>query len=356
MISYIHLVNHTVKGVGWLMPDPISWTLIGICLFLAFFFSASETALACTNRFRMQIKADDGSRAAKTVLKVIDHYDRALTAVLIGHNIVCIAISSLSTILFVKYLTGTSMENYASLFSSLIMAFVVYIFGDALSKTIAKAIPDTFSLISVYPVYGLMYLFFPITLAFEGLTKIINKIFKNKSEEEITEEDFENIVEKVSDEGLFEEEQSEIIQSALEFSDTKVKEVFTPIEKVFAIDIKGLTHEKLGEILLKTRYSRIPVYKGDYQHFIGVLHVKIYLEAYIKNSNVSIRSTLVKPYYVSQNVMIDDLFNGFKKHHSHLALVTNSNKRVIGMVTMEDVLEELVSDISEPSMMKGGKN
>ena len=350
------MANYAEKGVGWLMPDPISWTLIGICLFCHFFFSAAETALACSNRFRMQIKADDGNHAAKTVLKVVDHYDRALTTVLVGSNIVAIAMSSLSTILFVKYFEGTGMADYASIISSVIMTFAIYIFGDALSKTIAKAIPDTFSLIAIYPVFGLMILFYPITIIFELLTKLINKIFKSKNEEEITEEDFENIVEKVSDEGLFEEEQSDIIQSALEFTDTKVKEVFTPIDKVFAIDIKGLTHEKLGEILLTTKYSRIPVYNGDYQHFIGVLHVKLYLEALIKDENVSIRKTLVKPYYVSQNIMIDDLFNGFKKHHTHLALVTNSNKKVIGMVTMEDVLEELVSDISEPSVEKGGKN
>ena len=337
------------------MPDPISWTLIGICLFLSFFFSASETALACSNRFKMQIKADDGSHAAKTVLKVIDHYDRALTTVLIGNNIVAIAISSLSTILFIKYFENTGMADYAALISSIIMTFVVYIFGDALSKTIAKSIPDTYSLIAIYPIYGLMIILYPITILFELLTKLINKIFKNKNEEDITEEDFENIVEKVSDEGLFEEEQSEIIQSALDFSDTKVKEVFTPIENVFAINIKGLTHESLGEILLTTKYSRIPVYNNDYNHFVGVLHVKIYLEKFIKNPKISIRSTLVKPYYVSQNINIDDLFNGFKKHHTHLALVTNRNKKVIGMVTMEDVLEELVSDISEPIQVKGGK-
>ena len=337
------------------MPDPISWTLIGIFIFLSFFFSASETALACCNRFKMQIKADDGSHAAKTVLKLIDHYGRALTTVLIGNNVVAIAISSISTILFYNYLKNTGMADYASLISSAIMTFVVYIFGDALAKTIAKAIPDTFSLIAIYPTYGLMILLFPITIIFELLSKLVDKIFKQKKDEDFTEEDFENVVEKVSDEGLFEEEQSEIIQNSLDFADTKVKEVFTPIDRVYAINIKGLTHEKLGEILATTKYSRIPVYNGDYDHFIGVLHVKIYLEAFLKNENVSIRKTLVKPYYVYQNVTIDDLFNGFKKHHTHLALVTNSTKKVIGMVTMEDVLEELVSDISEPSNMKGDK-
>ena len=331
------------------MPDPISWILIGIFLFLSFFFSASETALACVNRFKMQVKADDGSHAAKLVLKVTDHYDRALTTVLIGHNIVAIGLSAISTLLFIRLFEGLGVVESASILSSVIITFAVYIIGDAFPKTVAKAIPDTFSLIIIYPTYGLMILLFPITILFDLLAKGMEKLFKNKTEDDFTEEDFENAIEQVSDEGVLEEEQSEMLQSALEFIDTKVKEVFTPLDKMKAIDIDGLTHEKLHEILLHTKYSRIPVYKKDYDHFIGVLVVKTYLSQYLNNPKKSIRSMLVKPYYVSQNVLIDDLINGFKKHHTHLALVVNTNKRVIGMITMEDVLEELVSDISEPT-------
>ena len=331
------------------MPDPISWILIGVFLFLSFFFSASETALACVNRFKMQVKADDGSHSAKLVLKVTDHYDRALTTVLIGHNVVAIALSAISTLLFIKLFEGLGVAEYASILSSVIITIAIYIIGDALPKTVAKAIPDTFSLIIIYPTYFLMLILFPITIVFDGLAKGIEKLFKAKNEEDFTEEDLENVIEQVSDEGVLEEEQSEMLQSALEFVDTKVKEVFTPLEKMKAIDIHELTHEKLQDVLLHTKYSRIPVYNKDYDHFVGVLHVKTYLSQYLNNPKKSIKSMLVKPYYVSQNVKIDDLFNGFKKHHTHLALVVNTNKKVIGMITMEDVLEELVSDISEPT-------
>ena len=331
------------------MPDPISWILIGVFLFLSFFFSASETALACVNRFKMQVKADDGSHSAKLVLKVTDHYDRALTTVLIGHNVVAIALSAISTLLFIKLFEGLGVAEYASILSSVIITIAIYIVGDALPKTVAKAIPDTFSLIIIYPTYFLMLILFPITIVFDGLAKGIEKLFKAKNEEDFTEEDLENVIEQVSDEGVLEEEQSEMLQSALEFVDTKVKEVFTPLEKMKAIDIHELTHEKLQDVLLHTKYSRIPVYNKDYDHFVGVLHVKTYLSQYLNNPKKSIKSMLVKPYYVSQNVKIDDLFNGFKKHHTHLALVVNTNKKVIGMITMEDVLEELVSDISEPT-------
>ena len=200
-----------------------------------------------------------------------------------------------------------------------------------------------------------MLILFPITFVFEKLTKLIEKIFKVKEETQFDEEDFENVVENASDEGILEEEQSDIIQSALDFADTNVKEVLTPRNKIYALNIRELTKEKLHKIILETNYSRIPVYDTNFDNMIGVLHIKTYLSAYLRNPNVSIKRKLQTPYFVSSKIMIDDLFNGFKKHHTHIALVRDKNKKIIGMVTMDDVLEELVSDISEPSHAKGRK-
>ena len=342
------------------IPEPISWLIIGICVLIHFFFSASETALSCCNRFKMQVKADDGNKTAKLVIKVLDKFDRALTTVLIGSNIVAIAASAVSTVLFLRYFQSLGVEDFlVSLISSITISLLIYALGDALPKTIARAIPDTISTIVIYPVYGLLWIFtyiIPITLLFELLTKAIDKIFKVKKGTDLTEEDFENTIDKVTDEGVLEEEQAEIIQSALDFADTNVKEVLTPREKIFALDINGLTHDRLKDILINTNYSRIPIYDEDFDHFIGVLHIKTYFKAIEERSNASIRKMLQKPYFISPNVMIDDLFNGFKKHHTHLALVRDRNHHVIGMVTMEDVLEELVSDIAEPSVMKGKRN
>jgi CBS domain containing-hemolysin-like protein len=196
---------------------------------------------------------------------------------------------------------------------------------------------------------------FPITIIFDGLSKLFDKIFKAKKDDTFTEEDFENVVEKVSDEGLLEEEQSEIIQSALDFVDTNVKEVLTPREKMFTVNIRDVNREQLENILINTNYSRIPVYDREFDNIIGILNVKIYFREISKNPNVLLRKIIQKPYFVSSSIMIDDLFNGFKKNHSHIAIVRNSKKQVIGMVTMEDVLEELVSDISEqPTVLEGG--
>ena len=336
------------------MDVPLSWLIIGVCVLAHFFFSAGETALACANRFKMQVEADEGKKSARLVLHVCEKYDRALITVLIGSNIVAIVASAISTILFYHMLSNSGLlDETISLISSIIISLLIYIIGDALPKTIARSIPDTISKLFVYPVYWLMLILFPITWVFEKLTKLIEHIFRVKEETAFNEEDFENVVEKISDEGVLEEEQSDIIQSALDFADTNVKEVLTPRDKIYALDINDLNRETLHKIILETNYSRIPVYDEKLDDMIGILHIKTYLSAYLKNPNVSIRRKLQKPYFVSSNIMIDDLFNGFKKHHTHIALVRDKNRKIIGMVTMDDVLEELVSDISEPSHVKG---
>ena len=338
------------------MDVPLSWLIIGVCVLAHFFFSAGETALACANRFKMQVEADEGKKTARLVLHVCEKYDRALITVLIGSNIVAIVASAVSTILFYNMFSSSGlMDETISLISSIIISLLIYILGDALPKTIARSIPDTISKAFVYPVYWLIILLFPITIVFEQFTKLIERIFRVKEETQFDEEDFENVVEKISDEGVLEEEQSDIIQSALDFADTNVKEVLTPRDKIFALDINNLDKEKLHQIIIDTNYSRIPIYEDDFDNMIGILHIKTYLSAYLRNPNVSIRRKLQKPYFVSSNIMIDDLFNGFKKHHTHIALVRDKNKKIIGMVTMDDVLEELVSDISEPSHVKKGR-
>jgi len=335
------------------MDDPISWLLIGICIIVSFFSSTCETAIGLVNRFKLQVKADDGSKTAKILLKICDHYDRSISTVLITHNVASVIMSTIGTIIFYDMLASKpELDSYVPIISSIAVTFVIYILGDILPKTIAKKIPDTISTIFAWPLYILLILLTPLSILFELLAKLFDKIFKTSHEEEFTEEDFENIVEKTTDEGLLEEEQGDIIQSALEFEDTNVKEVLTPRNKMFALDIRGLTHEKLQEILLNTNYSRIPIYEREFDNIIGVLLVKTYIKQYLDNPQKAIRRMLQKPYFVSGKIMIDDLFNGFKRHHSHLAIVRNKDQKVIGMVTMEDVLEELVEDISEPTNQK----
>lgn len=339
------------------MPDPsISWILIVLLVFLHFFFSGAETSFACCNKFKMQVDADEGKKIPSLVLKIIDKYDRALTIILIGNNIVAIAISSISTLLFLSYFGSTGMvETTISLLSSIIMTTVVYVFGDSFPKTVARAIPDTFSLICAIPIYILMIILFPIAFLFEGGVKLTAKIFKLKEEEEFTEEDLIDELEKASEEDMIDEDQAEIVQSTMDFLDTNVKEVLTPRSRIFAINIRDLTNEYLQKLIINTNYSRIPVYDKVFDNMIGILNVKIYFEEIEKDPHLDIRSILQRPYFVSSKIMIDDLFQGFKRHHTHIALVRDNHNKVIGMVTMEDILEEIIPDIAEPSNFKRRK-
>lgn len=339
------------------MPDPaISWIIIIVLIILHFFFSGAETSIACCNKFKMQVDADDGKTIPKILLKIIDKYDRALTIILIGNNIVAIAISSISTLLFLSYFDSVGIpEATISLISSITMTFIVYVVGDTLPKTIARSIPDTFSKIVALPIYVLMYLLYPITIVFEGGVKLTSKIFRLKEEEEFTEEDLIDEIEKASEGEMINEEQAEIVQSTMDYLDTSVEKVLTSRNAIFAINMRDLTNEYLQTLISQTNYSRIPVYDKVFDNVIGILNVKIYFEEYLKDPHVSIRSILQRPYFVSSKVMIDDLFHGFRKHRTHIALVRNANNRIIGMVTMEDILEEIVSDISEPASQKRRK-
>ena len=332
------------------MPDPISWLIIAICIVGSFFFSLAETALACCNRFELQVEAEN-SKTAKLIVRVCERYDRALTTILIGNNIVAIIVSTVSALLFLSYFKGTGLESSSSIISSIIMSIIVYILGDSLPKTIAKAIPNRCSKIVIYPIYGLMFIFFPIAKLFEVIVNLIERLFKVKNDEEFTQQDFENVVEQGEVKGEIEEEQAEIIQSALEFNETSVKEVLTPKEKMFALDVNGLSKEKLDEVIVNSSYSRIPLYKGEIDNIIGTLLVKTYVKETIKDPNIPLRKMIQKPYFVSSRISLISLFDGFKKHKTHIAIVKNDDE-VIGMVTMEDVLEEIVSDISEPNIRK----
>ena len=333
------------------MPDYLSWILIGVCLLGHFFFSACETALASCNRFRMNVLAEEGNKSAKLVNKVIEKFDRALTTILIGNNIFAVGISAIATLLFYNYLSGTDLEQYVSIISSVIFTFVVYILADTLPKTIAKAIPDTLSLAFIYPIYWFTILLFPISIIFEGFMKLIEKLFKVDDDQTFTQEDFENVVEQIEEEGRIEEENSEIIHSAFEFIDTPLKDVITYKDKMYALNLDDLDADKLIQVIKETTYSRIPIYQGNDDNFIGILHVKNFVEMYLEDPHLSIDKYLQKPFFVPNNTDLLDLLDGFKKSRTHLALV-KKDEHVIGMVTLEDVLEVLVEDISEPNRIK----
>ena len=332
------------------MDDPLSYLYIAIIVVLivfSAFCSSTETAYACLNKFKIRVQADDGNKKAKLILKTYERFDRTLIMSLLGYNISSVVISTISAILFFQIFSMIESETIISLISTAIMTFLVYIFCDMVPKMIARAMPEKVAANNVYIAIGLYYLLFPLIWVFNLLTIAVSKLFKTKHDSMMTEEDFTNVVEDLEKKDLIEENESDIIYASLDFTDTSVKEVLTKRNKIFYIDVKGLSKDKLNEAILSTQFTRIPVCYGSIDKVIGILHVKSYIKEYLKNPNFPVLATLQKPYYVTTKIKLDDMLEGFKKHHTHIAIVRNDDK-VVGLITMEDVLEELVGKIAEP--------
>ncbi|MFA6625162.1 MAG: hemolysin family protein [Bacilli bacterium] len=329
--------------------DPLSWLYLFlsiIMIILSFFFSLAETVYSSVDRYKMQVLSDQGNKGASLVIRILDHFDSTLITVLIGNNAVAVCLSVFSTSLFLTWFHNTIDDGLVSLIASIIITIIVYIFAETFPKQIAKKIPNKLATKVVYPLVFFMILFFPFTMTFLGISILAKKFFKGKEEPELTEDDFNSIIEKNESEGLLEDNETDIIQNSFDFTDTSVKEVLTPKEKMYEIDLKGLTNSKLISYILHTNYSRIPMYYEKKENIIGILIVKKYLASYLKDPHVSVQAAMEKPYIVSPSIMMDDVLDGFRTHHTQIALVY-SEKKLLGMITSEDVLEELVGPLNE---------
>lgn len=322
---------------------PLTYIIIFVLVLFGALFSGSETALASCNRIRMKVKADDGDKMARLVCKILDKFDNMVYSLIIGNNIVSVFVSSISTLLFIKLLPNSS-DTIVTVVATIVTTAICFVFCDTLPKSLARKFPDNIAKATSWFIYFIMIITWPFAKLFQGINFLVGKIFHIKEEPTMTEEDFSNIIDSIEEEGILEESESEIIQNSLEFGDTFVKDVLTPREKMFSINIDEITHEKLNKIILETPYSRIPVYKKDIDHIIGILVVKSYLKSYLHNKKVSIRSTLKKVYFVNPTITMDELLEGFNRQKTHIAIVKDKDNRVLGMVTMEDMLDELVGE------------
>ena len=335
--------------------DPLSWLYLAIILVLVAlsgFFSSTETAFACLNQFKLRVEADDGNKNSKRILKTYEKFERVLTVSLLGYNISSIAISTLSAFLFFEILKNTGLTSTAiSIISSAVMAVIVYMFSDMVPKMIARAMPNRVARNNIYIARFFLFLFYPLVVLFMSAAHLANKIFKTGEQMVMTEEDFTNVVDELEEQEILNDDESDLIYASLEFTDTSVKEVMTRRNKISYLDIKNLSQEDVKNKILSIPFSRIPVCYGSLDKLIGILHVKSYIKAYLKNPNVSVKEVVQKPYFVSTKIKMDEMIDGFKKHHTHIAIVRHEGN-VIGLITMEDVLEELVGKIAEPTLSK----
>lgn len=323
------------------MDDWFSYILLVILIALSAFFSASETAYTTVNKIRLQNYVDAGSKKAKTALFIAENYDRTLTTILIGNNIVNIGASSIATLLFVK-LFGPS----GAAISTAVMTILILIFGEVLPKSFAKESSEKFALAFSRPLRILMTVFWPVVFLFIQLKKVAKHISPIKEEETptVTEQELKFIVESIEDEGVLEKQESELVQHALEFDEKTVQEVLTPRVDMTTLDIEDDLQTNIG-LVLTERFSRIPVCRGTSDRIIGILHTKDLLEALVRGDAIDLASMVQPAFFVYKTKKLSSLLADFKRNKTHVAIVTDDYGGTVGMVTMEDLLEELVGDI-----------
>lgn len=331
----------TLEDVGWQL-------YLGIVFLLACsaFFSASETAFSTVNTIRLKNYADAGNKKAAMALKITQMYEKTISSILIGNNLVNIAISSIATVVFVSLLA-----HNASLVSTLVTTVVVLIFGEILPKTYAKQNSEKVALSVSGLLYGIIVCMTPISILFTHLQNLFIKLFKTDSTgPSVTEEELKYIIETIQNEGVLEQEEKALVQSALDFDEIPVEKIAVPRVDMSCIDIEDDIDSILNEVI-PDHYSRIPVYEHSVDKIIGVLYTRDLLEAMVQRGkeNIDIRQLTHESVFVHRSMKVSAVLSLLKKQKQHLAIVTDDYGGTYGLVTMEDILEELVGDIYDES-------
>ncbi|MCI6616832.1 hemolysin family protein [Ruminococcus sp.] len=320
--------------------DIIMGIVIAILVLLSAFFSATETAFSFVNKIRIQHSVDNGNKKAKNALYVIENFDNALTTILICNNIVNLSCSSIATVLCLNLFgdMGSAIATGAT-------TLLVLTFGEVIPKCLAKEHCDAFTLKTAGLLRVLMFILKPFVFVFLKLKSLALKIAGGSEDSpSVTENELKYIVESIEEEGVLEESESEMVRSALDFDEKTAEEILTPRVDVTFINISD-SQEKIKDIIIENRYSRIPVYEKTVDHIVGILHTRDYLESLADGKAPDLRDIMQTPYFVFRTQQLSKILNAFKRTKIHLAIVTDEYGGTLGIVTMEDLLEEIVGEI-----------
>lgn len=324
----------TMDGRGLAIP------VILIIIFLIFsaFFSATETAFTSLNRVRLKNRANDGDKRAKETLELSLDYNKLLSTILIGNNIVNIALTATATLLFIR-LYG----SYGPTISTVVTTVIVLVFGEISPKNLAKESPEKFAMFATPATRFFMVLFTPLNWLFGQLKVLLSKLFKISSDDGITEEEILTMVEEAETEGRIEADQSELIQNAIEFNELEAWDVITPRVDIVAIDVEA-TKKETAKIFAETGFSRVPVYDGDLDRILGILNQKDF-HNYVDGSKETISDYIKPVIYVAGSMKAAVLLKRLQVNKSHMAIIVDEYGGTAGLVTMEDIIEELIGDI-----------
>ena len=318
----------------------IMGVVIFLLVMLSALFSAMETAFSFANKIRIQQNAEEGVRKAKNAQYVIERFDNALTAILICNNIVNLGCSSIATVLCLHIFgdIGSAIATGAT-------TLLVLTFGEVIPKCLAKENCDSFSMSTAGFLKVLMIVLTPLVFVFIKLKSLALKISGGENDApSVTENELKYIVESIEEEGVLEESESEMVRSALDFDETTAEEVLTPRVDVVFLNVED-SPEKIKEIIIENRYSRIPVYENTTDNIVGILHTRDWLEALADGKTPDLRELLQPAYFVFKNRKLSKILAHFKRTKVHMAIVTDEYGGTLGIVTMEDLLEEIVGEI-----------
>ena len=328
-----------MESPSWLQIVSVIFLLVGSA-----FCSASETALSSVSTIRLKNLVEDGNEKARRALTIAEDYDKFLTTILVGNNIVNIASASLATVIATN-LVGAA---YGPLVSTIAMTIIVLIFGEILPKSYAKANSEKVALLFSGVISFLIKLLKPIVWVFLQIKKLTLSKDPGEAQPYVTENELKYIIETIEGEGVLEKQESDLVQSALDFDEITAQEILTPRVDLTAINISD-TPEDVYETVSEGHYSRIPVYEKSIDSIIGILYVREYLLALSSGKQPELRSLLHECPFVHKTMKISLLLNELKRSKTHLAVVTDDYGGTMGIVTMEDILEELVGDIWDES-------
>lgn len=324
--------------------DPSSiWLLIAVIvlIFLSAIFSASETAFSSLNRIRIKNLAQDGSKKAIRTLKMVENYDKLLTTILIGNNIVNIVAASLFTVFFTKVMP--QHPDLGVMLSTIILTVMVLIFGEISPKSIAKESPETFAMFISPVINILVVLFTPINWLFMQWKKLLNLMFKSKADRGMSEQELITLVDEATSGGDIGEEEGELIRSAIEFNELMVKDIYTPRVDIDACPLTA-NKEDIRAVFADTGFSRIPIFDKDIDEIVGVLHEKDFYRGYFdKDFNVESLMSTIECVTLSTNIA--NVLKLLQSKKTHMAVVIDEYGGTAGIVTLEDIIEELVGEI-----------
>ncbi len=287
--------------------------------------------------------ADKGNKRAKKALWVCDRFDKTLTTILIGNNIFHAACASLSALLVMR-----QFHEEFVVYGTLITTLTVYLFAEMIPKSLAKARSEEIVLLFSGSMVFFVKLLTPVSSLFSGISTLLSKLFTSGDTKTVTEEDLINIIETIEDEGVLEPEQQELLNSAMEFREKIAADVMIPIEDVICVS-GTLPLKDLAEMLKTSPYSRLPVFEGSEDNIVGILPVNLFLSQYVAGKPIVLRKLLLKPYVFDSQTEISALLQRMRLNKLHMVFVTDDSKNKVGIITMEDLLEELVGDIQDES-------